>query len=376
MDKLQSSWRAAIGGPGRPWLAVFGAIGLVVGLVIGQIAGTGLDVNLSTSAGSGAKQLARQSERPVIRATNVQLQLAFGELVLGVGRGSVVISGEGATTNFTCTGTGSNTGTDGLCRRSFFGAQRITLEARPTDEPFQGWLGDCSGTANCVLEMSNKQRHAFAVFGSASKYPQRSLQVLMVRKTKGGSVKLDGADLRDVNTQSPCGEGAGGEPEVVLCRATLPALGHGLLTATAGAEQLFAGWIDLNNYFGDCFFSSTPTCAVNPPNDGFVIVLFDGPANAWSTLVLKQSWDVDAPKGTDLSDAVVTGPNGVRCSTSASLSGVCTRSMRNGTAITLTAQSGVHGLFQGWDGDCTGTQPTCTFNLATDRAVVAKYKYR
>ena len=55
---------------------------------------------------------------------------------------------------------------DGGCTASFTAGSTVTLTATPTSgAPFVGWVGACSGTAPCVLDMSS-DKQVLAVFGS------------------------------------------------------------------------------------------------------------------------------------------------------------------------------------------------------------------
>lgn len=64
---------------------------------------------------------------------------------------------------------------------------------------------------------------------------------------------------------------------------------------------------------------------------------------------------------------VTSEPDGIHCRPD------CARSYPWGTLVKLTAVPLVDSTFDGWDGDCSGTDPSCTITLDQDRAVSATF---
>ncbi|MBI4016956.1 MAG: hypothetical protein HY363_04665 [Candidatus Aenigmarchaeota archaeon] len=63
---------------------------------------------------------------------------------------------------------------------------------------------------------------------------------------------------------------------------------------------------------------------------------------------------------------VSSSPSGIECGYA------CSESYSPGTVMTLTAKS-LGDTFTEWGGDCSGTQPTCTLELSSDKTVTAKF---
>ncbi len=71
---------------------------------------------------------------------------------------------------------------------------------------------------------------------------------------------------------------------------------------------------------------------------------------------------------TGLGTGTVTGAGGkINCG------GTCTTPLALGTAVTLTAKPASNATFNGWTGDCIGTQLTCTFNISGENNVAANF---
>lgn len=71
--------------------------------------------------------------------------------------------------------------------------------------------------------------------------------------------------------------------------------------------------------------------------------------------------------GGGASGNVTSNPSGVSCGSD------CSEGYAYGTSVTLTANTTNGGQFVGWSGACSGTSPTCTVTMDTDRAVTADF---
>jgi len=69
---------------------------------------------------------------------------------------------------------------------------------------------------------------------------------------------------------------------------------------------------------------------------------------------------------TGTGSGTVTGTS-INCGSS------CTAQLALGTAETLTAKTASNSTFNGWTGDCVGTQLTCTFNISGENNVQANF---
>ena len=129
--------------------------------------------------------------------------------------------GKAGTGSGTVTGTGINCGSD--CSELYTAGMTVTLTAAAAaGSSFNGWIGDCSGTATtCLLAMS-AARNLTATFNSAS----ASAFALTVDKAGTGSGTVTGSGI---NCGTDCSE---------LYTAGMTVT----LTAAAAAGSIFNGW--------------------------------------------------------------------------------------------------------------------------------------
>lgn len=64
---------------------------------------------------------------------------------------------------------------------------------------------------------------------------------------------------------------------------------------------------------------------------------------------------------------MLVNPPNARCTGS----GPCVHRYLAGTTVTLTVETGMNYVFDGWGGDCAGTNPVCTLTMDRNRVVVA-----
>lgn len=129
-------------------------------------------------------------------------------------------------------------------------------------------------------------------------------------------------------------------------------LNHGTvvtLTATAALSSTFAGWQ------GACT-GSTPLCTLTMDNTKAVT----------ATFTLKQ-FPLAVTKAGNGLGTVTSIPTGIACGVT------CTQSLTYGTPVTLTATAADHSTFAGWQGACTGNQPTCTLTANATKQVTATF---
>ncbi|HEV8535220.1 MAG TPA: hypothetical protein VGR87_05790 [Candidatus Limnocylindria bacterium] len=211
------------------------------------------------------------------------------------------------------------------CSATFITGTDVTLNA--VAEPgalFDGWGGDCSGTAStCTVTMS-AARTATARFLLSS-------YALAVTRSGPGTV-----------TSAPDGISCG-----TTCTATFASGSTVMLAATANATALFSGW-------GGACSGTAPTCTVTMDASRSVTASFAGVTNVVSI--------TRSGPGT-----VTSAPAGIDCGV------VCSARFVSGARVTLTAVPDAGSLFGGWSGDCVGASATCT--LTVDRAINAAVRF-
>jgi uncharacterized repeat protein (TIGR01451 family) len=293
--------------------------------------------------------------------TIVPQQFALGVSVTGsgsVGADTGAVSG--------CTSSG------GVCSDSYDNGTVVTLTATPAAHTnFTGWGGACSGTASCVVTMSQARTvtAAFTVF-----QPD-----LTIAKSHTGNF-TQGA----TGTYSLLVSNLGADPSygTVTVADTAPATltvtgiaGTGwtcdIPTATCTrADALAAGAsypaITVTvSVDGDAAASATNQASVSGGGD---VDLTDNSASDPTTIVAQQfllTVAIGAGQGT-----LTTDSGGVNCTDAG---GTCSASYDNGTSVTLTAAGRNGEQFTGWSGDCSGASTSCQVTMSQARNVTASF---
>lgn len=136
--------------------------------------------------------------------------------------------------------------------------------------------------------------------------------------------------------------------EGTACSAVLDEGTEVTLTATGTHLSHFAGW---SGRGVDC--GAEPTCTVTVTESGTITASFDLDQ---LSLMVTTAGDGDG--------TVSSEPAGVHCGET------CAASYDAFTEVTLTATPHESSLFIGWEGACSGTEPTCTVTI--DQAVSAR----
>jgi Divergent InlB B-repeat domain len=126
------------------------------------------------------------------------------------------------------------------------------------------------------------------------------------------------------------------------------------LTATPTATNAFAGWSG-----GGC--TGVGTCSVTMNAATAVTATFNGPT-ATPTIAVTVNGSG--------SGSVTSDVGGINCPA------VCSATVSNSTAVTLTATATAGSVFQGWTGgggSCTGTSNPCTFTPSADTSIAAAF---
>ena len=134
------------------------------------------------------------------------------------------------------------------------------------------------------------------------------------------------------------------------------------LTATADDGSTFTGWS------GACT-GTAPTCRANMTQSRSVRASFAGQGTP--SFTLNVSGDGDG-NGTVTSQANLTPAINCTITAGSAVSGACSATYPQNTAVTLTAVAASNHTFAGWGGECAGTAP-CTLTMTVSRAASAGF---
>jgi streptogramin lyase len=223
----------------------------------------------------------------------------------------------------------------GSCTTTYLNSTTVTLTAATvsTDFPFVGWLGDCTGTGTCVLNMSTPH-NVTAIFS------QVPLIQVFIDALPGGNVT---ASLLDYARSSGCTS----SPNCLLIYPTGTFVSF---TATPLPGFVFAGWA-----VGACSGSGTGTCNVTITAETFVNASF-----------------AVAPGYFELTTTANNGSITLSPSGTTPL-GVCCAVYPAGTVVTLTPVAQAGSYFDHWSGACTGNGATCVVTMNKAQNVTANF---
>lgn len=256
---------------------------------------------------------------------------------------SVNVTGNGKITSAPA---GINCGnlTDTLnCNFAFADQTTVLLSATPAaNTTFTGWGGACSGSAiTCSVTMDA----AKTVTAHFTTNPSNISAQLNVTLTGSGSV-----------VSTPTGINCAAGSASASCSSNFSRNTLIALTATPDANFNFSGWS------GACT-AAIPTCTLTLDALKTVAANFTAkPAD--STVALNV-----AVTG---SGKVVSVPLGIDCAATEN-SAACAASFPKNTTINLTATAATNFMFNGWNGACVGTEPTCRVNLEAANSVSASF---
>jgi hypothetical protein len=145
-----------------------------------------------------------------------------------------------------------------------------------------------------------------------------------------------------------CGDGA------TRCTARVLEGTELTLIATASDLSHFAGWAGPSV---PC--TNSDTCTIEITTDGAITASFD--LDELSLMVTTDGGGTGA---------VSSDPAGIDCGES------CAASYLAFTEVTLAATPEESSVFTGWDGACTGTEPTCTVTMDEAKSVRASFELR
>ena len=212
------------------------------------------------------------------------------------------------------------------CSAWFYPGAKVTLKATPDAwSRFTGWSGSCTGTAACVVTMT-QARTVTATFTAPP-------ETLTVSRKGAGSGTV---------TSSPAGITCGSVCSHRFGKGTAVTL-----TAKAASGSVFTGWS------GACTGASA-TCHVS----------MTVPHAATATFAVAKLLTV-AKAGTGTGQ-VTSSPVGIACGAT------CTHAFAVGTVVTLTAVASSGSKFTGWSGACSGTAK-CVVTMSAAKSVKAMF---
>jgi uncharacterized repeat protein (TIGR02543 family) len=241
-------------------------------------------------------------------------------------------------TGGTVTGAGLNCGVNGsLCTASMPASMSYGMSATAAaGYVFGGWTGDCSGTNPSLTIQLAGPRTCGATFNPVG---GTTYQLTISPVPAGGTVSGGGIT---------CGTGGS------TCQQTYGAATSVTLTATPASGYTFTGW------GGSCSGTGTtttvPVDAAKTCSATFTSGSVSGPPYTMTI----------SPQPTG---GTVTGA-GLNCGVNGSL---CTASMPASMSYGMSATAAAGYVFGGWTGDCSGTNPSLTIQLAGPRTCGATF---
>ena len=207
----------------------------------------------------------------------------------------------------------------------------VTLVATPSlGYQFGGWSGGCTHEElRCTLLMT-ESKNVLATFATEN--------TLSVDVVGNGNV-----------VSNPVGIDCDGPTNGSACTHVFDATTSVTLTATAISGHVFTGWS------GAC--SGTSTCTISMNNARSVTATFE----SGGTL----SVNVEG------AGTVTSEPEGISCN-GPTEGTPCTAGFLASETVTLTATPDNMSTFDGWSGDCSGTD-TCTVTMTQSRSVTATF---
>lgn len=233
------------------------------------------------------------------------------------------------------------------CGALFPAGSEVTLTAVPAaGSVFVGWGFDsCPGTGTCTVTMPGE-------FGSLSLGPRFELDAKIV-DVSAESYRYDQGWSGTI-TSSPsgiqCSAPAAADD---VCSFSFARGTEVVLTAVPDPGSAFLRWNW--GWYQECGGSTSATCTIPAEDNGHRMAsgLFTDP---------RPRVRVSAPMFYSIVGGMVaSSPSGITCGSGAA---DCEYSFDLGTSITLSAAADAEWVFSGWDGECSGTTPTCTLELS------------
>jgi len=157
------------------------------------------------------------------------------------------------------------------------------------------------------------------------------------------------AALKQGDGQGTIGSVPGGIDCGATCTASFASDTQVSLTATSGADSLFAGWTGCDSVSGQ-------TCTVTMSSGRTATAIF----------MLKR-FTLNAAKSGAGSGLVTSNPAGINCGSA------CASDYATGTIVSLTAAAAADSVFVGWSGCDAVSSNSCTVSINAARSVTANF---
>jgi len=214
------------------------------------------------------------------------------------------------------------------CTENYVSGAEINLIATPdTGFSFTNWSGACSGNTNSITVKMDAAKNCVANFAAIPTY------TLTVVESGNGIVKSTPAG---VNCGDDCSENYALNTQVAL-------------TATASADSVFTGW-------GGACTGATESCQIS----------MSQAQNVTANFAIRKV-KLDIMKTGNGTGSIISDPTGISCGND------CAEEYSLDTQITLNALAAPDSLFQGWSGNCSGTNPIITLNLEASKICSANF---
>ncbi|HEY5708518.1 MAG TPA: hypothetical protein VIS51_03915, partial [Solirubrobacterales bacterium] len=222
------------------------------------------------------------------------------------------------------------------CAAEFAEGSEVTLSATPeAGSEFKGWSGSgCSGTATCVVTMSEAREVTATFDEEAEEEPGIALTVAL-EGTGTGTVS---SDKGAISCNPFCSDEYEAGTVVVL-------------TATPTADSIFYSW---------------KYCDKGGVNGRQCTVTLDKAKTVKATFTTTHALTLTKTGGLG---KVQSSPGGVLCLANCSET---TASFKEGTEVTLKPTPAKHFHFVQWGGDCTGSG-ACSVTMGEDHEVSAEF---
>ena len=206
---------------------------------------------------------------------------------------------------------------------------------------FNGWSGDCSGSANPLSVTVNADHDCGAAFG----------QTTTLTITAPSDGYITGTDANSA-TVIDCGPSGGSRTD---CTETVTKDAVITLTPNADTGYAFNGWsggcsgtddplaltMDANKTCSATF--AQPTLTITPPSNGYVT-------------------------GNDENSATV-----IDCGPTGGTRTDCSETVSKDAVVTLTPTADTGHAFKGWSGDCSGTDAPLSLTVDADKTCEASF---
>lgn len=232
------------------------------------------------------------------------------------------------------------------CWTSFSGGGHVTLNATPAAGfVFDGWAGDCSGTAACDVAVTSL-RSVVAVF-KARTIPPGTSTLTIVNNDPGsgqgtGQIQISWSGHSEVCALDECD--IDGVPNGIRVKI-LPEPAPG--TAVSG-------------YGGACQ-GTAQRCVVVLDQDAGVTTSF-GDSAALST-----AYGLNLTRSAG--GGIQSSPPGIDCGPDTG----CSAAFKRDISVTLTPSAANGFAFGGWSGDCSGAS-SCRVSMTVSRSVAAAFR--